>query len=142
MGGLGCEIFKLPLIPTQTIEVPFLTKNVAVQCCEDRTHQKGPRVLPIPKVQGGQVRVIEHLHPRAPKRAGIVAALTRATPLSTAATADAASASSAAGPSTCTKISKRPWKNWSNAATTLHFEEGGIQGEGDCRPRCLQGLQC
>ena len=141
MGGLGCEIFKLPLIPTQTIEVPFLTKNVAVQCCEDRTHQKGPRVLPIPKVQGRQVRVIENLHPCAPERAGLVSALTRATFLSTAATAAAASASSAACPSTCANISERPWENWSNTATTLHFEEDGIQGEGDCRPRCLQGLQ-
>ena len=49
----------LPAHPTQ---MPVLANNMVLQGGEDRPLQNLPQVIPIPKRQGGQVRVIAHLN--------------------------------------------------------------------------------
>ena len=50
--------------------MPVFSNNGTLQVREDRPSQYGTRVLPIPKGQVGQVRVVAHLHPRVPPRGG------------------------------------------------------------------------
>ena len=56
------QVFTLAVLPAHPAQMPFLTNNATLQGGEDRLHQNGPRVLPTPNGQGGQVRFIVGLH--------------------------------------------------------------------------------
>ena len=56
------RVFTLAFLSAHPSQIPVLAKNMAVQGGEDHPFQNGPRFIPIPKVQVGQVRVISHLH--------------------------------------------------------------------------------
>ena len=56
------RVFTLAVIPAHPAQMPVLAKKMAVQGEEGRPCQDGPRVIPIPKGQRGQVRIIAHLH--------------------------------------------------------------------------------
>ena len=51
--GGDVQVFTLAFLPANPAQVPVLAKNVTIQGGENFTHQKGPRVLPVPKGHGG-----------------------------------------------------------------------------------------
>ena len=55
-------VFTIAFLPSHPAQMPGIAKNMAVQGMEDRPCQKVLPVLPIPKGQVGQVRIIFHLH--------------------------------------------------------------------------------
>ena len=61
-GVVGGESFRLAILPSHPAQMPVLAKKMAVQGEEGRPCQDGPQVIPIPKGQRGQVRIIAHLH--------------------------------------------------------------------------------
>ena len=65
-GVRGVQAFPLAILPAGPAQVPVLSMNCTVQVQEDRPCQYGTQVLPVPKEQGEQVRVLVHPHPRAP----------------------------------------------------------------------------
>ena len=58
--------FPLAVLPAGPAQVPVLANNYTVQGWEDRPHQYRTHAIPVQKVQGGQVRVVKHPHPRIP----------------------------------------------------------------------------
>ena len=56
------RVFTLAVLPAHPAQMPVIAKNVTVQGGEDRPRQNGPQVVPISKVQGGQVHGIAHLN--------------------------------------------------------------------------------
>ena len=82
--------------------MPVLSKNCTVQGREDPPPQDGASALPVPKGQGGQVRVVTDTHPRIPPCCqgfsfiGGGAAATASIATAAAAVATAAAAASAA----------------------------------------------
>ena len=56
------RVFTLAVFPSDPAQIPVLANNMTVQDKEERPHQIGTLVLPIPKGQVGQVHVIPRLH--------------------------------------------------------------------------------
>ena len=56
------QVFTIKVLPSHLAQMPVLAKNVTVQCGEDCPRHNGPRVLTIPKEEGGQVRIIACPH--------------------------------------------------------------------------------
>ena len=61
-GGGDVRVFTLAVLPAHPTQITVLANKVIVQGGEDCYQQNGPQVLPVPKGQGGQVRVISCPH--------------------------------------------------------------------------------
>ena len=63
-GDGNVQVFTLTFLPAQSAQALVLAINATLDCGEDYPRQDSTRVLPVPKVQGGQVRIIARSHPR------------------------------------------------------------------------------
>ena len=118
--GWGCAIFMLVSLPIQTTEVSVLKNNMAVECWEACPCQKFPRVILIPKEQGGKFHIIVHTHFSAPPRCtGLVSNLPHSSAISSTSSAAASSAPSADAPYAHKKIREIPQENGDNVAPTI-----------------------
>ena len=146
------QFFTLAVLPAQFAQVPVLAHNLTLDCGEDSPFQDSLQVFPVPKGQGGQMRIIAHLHPRGTSgssTSAIGASPTRTSALffisdAAAATSTAAAAKSVSlsSPSSATpatssvavsptdQLCQRHGQERSYISPTLQIEEDGIQREG------------
>ena len=124
-GGRDVQVFTLAFLPAHPTQMLVLTKNMEAKGGEDCPYQDGMQVLPVPKGQGGHVRIISHPHPLPPPRSvvfslfcGAAAATTTFLPVSLFFTAYP----SAAGH----QVREMNGEDGAKVAPPLHLDQDGL----------------
>ena len=60
---VNVQVFTLTVLPAQSAQVLFLSKNVTLNCGENCPYQDSMQVFHVSKGQGGQIRTIVRSHP-------------------------------------------------------------------------------